>query len=233
VRYHTGGVHTEIQKVFFPEEIEAEAELLGENLDGGHLLMGWTYSFGALRHAEKVREVQGIRLPWEISGLEREQASDASFRATLALLREVGTCPIRQKVRDQASRETPYEVQVKVGNGPWYEVGPTGELEAQVPEPLTPLHKMASYATHRGWVSQSQVDDWKQKNTLAYVLEVAWSKLEDWEKGGLLDLLRNGKVPRGNLVLSYLDSVGWVTKRPGGFAFHPAVQEFLQRELKE
>jgi hypothetical protein len=120
IRFVSGEVSSQIGHEWVFEEVLDEKELYGANLCSGHVINGWTYGFGALRHLQDVHKAAGIRDYYKFTEEERDRASMASSRACLGILRHFKLLfPVRRFEWIWAAKESGVEVQRQVNDGPW------------------------------------------------------------------------------------------------------------------
>lgn len=97
-------------------------EKLGWRVDGGSALSE-TYKV-VLNHLRVLQMGKSAH----ITSTEREMASRASFRATLAIMKFFGLRCIRKHVKVRASEATPILVEISLSGGPWMTVDGNGDM---------------------------------------------------------------------------------------------------------
>ena len=120
VRFVSGSVMTEVPHEWVLDELLEAKETHGVNICGGEALSGWLYGFGALEHVQNVHKAQSVRRYWQYDETERECAGRAASRAALGILRHFGLLfPVRRLEWIYAGRDSGFEVQRQVNEGPW------------------------------------------------------------------------------------------------------------------
>lgn len=127
VAYRSSGITTNVGRVFLQDEVTDARETFGVRVSLDPAINGWVYGFGSIRHIESVRDARGERERRRFSDEEHKHAEQASFRASVAILRCFGSAFPAFKIEwREAAVETGIEVLIQKNNGPWRAVDGKG-----------------------------------------------------------------------------------------------------------
>lgn len=117
VRYTSGGLSTISSPITLGE---IRSERLGIKADGGRTLNGTFQT--AVDHFREVASCNREKLE---DGY-RERATNASYRATLAIMKIFGFSRIRKHVKEKSALESGLTVEISLNGGPWSVVDGSG-----------------------------------------------------------------------------------------------------------
>ena len=122
-RYISDGFESQAPASYILDILDSEREMHGNCLCDG-AMMHWCYA-EAIHHLESNYRGSNSanRMDW---GSIRTVGANMSYRANLAIMRNLGSYPISRHVWLRAAEDSGKTVQIRVGAGEWQTIGPNG-----------------------------------------------------------------------------------------------------------